>query len=713
MALLLRPDNPVEPVVSLGKPPDAQKLHQEVVERVPARTKSDPHGSNGAARSQHEFGHPLDDANPPLIRVLIVEDSRSDVLLLENELAGATSAQFEVTAVGRVSEAAKLLAKKLFDVVLTDLGLPDCSGLDTFLAIQNAATSLPVIVMTGLSDERMGIRAMRAGAQDYFIKGHLWENGVTRSIRDAIERRRADEAFRRSEARFRASIESLLDGFALLAQVRNQAGEISGFRIDYINESGLCFRPKDGAETAPKTIVDLFPDCHERGLFDELVRVAESGNPFARECVLLCQERGMDLTSPSYDFRAGKTSDGIALSWRDVTPRLRLEAQVLQSQKMNSIGQLASGIAHDFNNLLTVIHGHTDLMKEAKLPGKLADSLQEISAAALRATNLTNQLLTFSRQHPMVAADVDINETVAQMSNMLGRILGEDIRLHVEFRQPPPFVRADRGMIEQILLNLAVNSRDAMPKGGELIIVTSVRQVDAREVELESDVTPGRFVCLSVRDTGCGIEPDHLSKVFEPFFSTKEVGKGTGLGLATVYGIVKQHKGWMSVESKVGSGTVFKVYLPFFEAKASISKPAAEPPKPTTGNETILLVEDEGTIREMAKMFLETQGYQVMEASNGPEAVGIWEKDQNRIDLVVTDLVMPEGLTGRQLAERLQKDRADLKVIFSSGYSCDLFGEDSVLDADTNFLQKPYRLNTLAQMIRDCLDGARTPAIAE
>ena len=250
-------------------------------------------------------------------------------------------------------------------------------------------------------------------------------------------------------------------------------------------------------------------------------------------------------------------------------------------------------------------------------------------------------------------------------------------------------------------------------KGGELSIVTSVRQVDAREIELESDVTPGRFVCLSVRDTGCGIEPDHLSKVFEPFFSTKEVGKGTGLGLATVYGIVKQHKGWMSVDSKVGSGTAFKVYLPFFEAKASITKPAAEPPKPTTGHETILLVEDEGTIREMAKMFLETQGYQVMEASNGPEAVGIWEKDQNRIDLVVTDLVMPEGLTGRQLAERLQKDRADLKVIFSSGYSCDLFGEDSVLDADTNFLQKPYRLNTLAQMIRDCLDGARTPVIAE
>ena len=637
---------------------------------------------------------------------MIVEDSRSDLLLLETELADATSARFETTAVGRVSEATKLLAKEPFDVVLTDLGLPDSSGLDTLLAIQKVASNLPVIVMTSLSDERMGIRAMRAGAQDYFIKGHLWENGLTRAIRDAIERRRAEESLRRSEARFRASIESLLDGFALLAEVRNQAGEISAFRIDYINESGLCFRPKEGAKSSPETIVDLFPDCHARGLFDELVRVAESGQTFTRECVLLCQERGLNLTSPSYDFRAGKTGDGIALSWRDVTPRLRLEAQVLQSQKMNSIGQLASGIAHDFNNLLTVIHGHTDLLKAAKLSGTLSDSLQEISAAALRATNLTSQLLTFSRQHPMVAADVDINETVVQMSNMLGRILGEDIRLQIEFRQPPPFVRADRGMIEQILLNLAVNSRDAMPNGGELRIVTSVRMVKEDEIELESDVTPGRFVCLSVRDNGCGIAPDHLSKVFEPFFSTKEVGKGTGLGLATVYGIVKQHKGWMSVESEVGSGTAFKVYLPYFDARPATTTPPVVVEKPATGHETILLVEDEGTIREMAKMFLETHGYQVMEASNGPEAVKIWEKDQNRIDLVVTDLVMPEGLTGRQLARRLQNDRPDLKVIFSSGHSCDLFGEDSFLDAETNFLQKPYRLDALAQMIRHCLDGA-------
>ena len=389
-----------------------------------------------------------------------------------------------------------------------------------------------------------------------------------------------------------------------------------------------------------------------------------------------------------------------------MTPRLKLEAQLLQSEKMNSIGQLAGGIAHDFNNLLTVIHGHADCLRDSTcLPRELADPVREISAAAVRATYLTKQLLTFSRQHPMIAADIDLNETVAQMSNMLGRILGEELHLQVQFRQPPPSVRADRGMIEQILLNLAVNARDSMPEGGELTIATTVRVVDQTELEMEHDVAPGRFVCLTVRDTGCGIAPDHLSKIFEPFFTTKEVGKGTGLGLATVYGIVKQHKGFMKVESKVGQGTTFEVFLPHSETQSVAPVPIVTVATPARGTETILLVEDEDTIREMAKVFLESHGYRVLEASNGPEALAIWNLDQARVDLLLTDLVMPHGVSGQALAEQLQGDRPNLKVIYSSGYSCDLFGENSFLNPDTNFLQKPYRLNSLAEIIRRCLDS--------
>jgi two-component system cell cycle sensor histidine kinase/response regulator CckA len=260
-------------------------------------------------------------------------------------------------------------------------------------------------------------------------------------------------------------------------------------------------------------------------------------------------------------------------------------------------------------------------------------------------------------------------------------------------------------MIEQILLNLAVNARDSMPKGGELAIVTTVRVVHQSELEMEHDVTPGRFVCLSVRDTGCGIAPDHLSKIFEPFFTTKEVGKGTGLGLATVYGIVKQHKGFMKVESRIGQGTTFEVFLPYSETKAATPAPVVKVATPAHGNETILLVEDEDTIRELAKVFLESHGYHVLEASNGPEALEIWKRDQARVDLLLTDLVMPHGVSGQALAQQLQSDRPNLKVIYSSGYSCDLFGENSFLDPETNFLQKPYRLNSLAEMIRHCIDN--------
>jgi two-component system, cell cycle sensor histidine kinase and response regulator CckA len=648
----------------------------------------------------------LDASETPLVRVLVVEDSRSDLLVLENALAEVTSVRFELTSVGRLKEAMEVLPSNEFDVILSDLGLPDSSGLDTLVTIQKVANGLPIIVMTGLSDERMGIRAMQAGAQDYFVKGHFWENGLVRAIRDAIERRRMEEAIRRSEDRFRASIESLLDGFALLTPIRTMDGVVSGFSVDYINASGLSLRPAAGPLPSPFTLHDLFPDCHEQGLFEKLVRVEGGGDPFIPECVLICHELASELKTPTYDFRAAKTTDGVAISWRDVTPRLRLEAQLLQSEKMNSIGQLAGGIAHDFNNLLTVIHGHADCLRDsACLPRELADPVREISAAAVRATNLTKQLLTFSRQHPMIAADIDLNETVAQMSNMLDRILGEELHLQVQFRRPAPFVRADRGMIEQILLNLAVNARDSMPKGGELAIATAVRAVDQSELQMEHDVTPGRFVCLSVRDTGCGIAPDHLSKIFEPFFTTKEVGKGTGLGLATVYGIVKQHKGFMKVESKIGQGTTFEVFLPYAETKAPVPAPIIKVARPAQGTETILLVEDEDTIRELAKLFLESHGYHVLDASNGPEALEIWKRDQARVDLLLTDLVMPHGVSGQALAQLLQSDRPNLKVIYSSGYSCDLFGENSFLDPETNFLQKPYRLDSLAEMIRHCIDG--------
>ncbi len=648
----------------------------------------------------------LEDDEALLVRALVLEDSRSDLLVLRVALDQIPSIRFEITEASRLREAVAALVRTEFDIILTDLGLPDSSGLETLVKVQEVAKGIPVIVMTGMSDERMGIRAMRAGAEDYFFKGRFWEQGLARAIRDAIDRHRVERELRASEARFRDSIESLLDGFALLRPVRNPGGAITDFTAEYTNAAKLGVRLPRGAVAPPTALLDLFPDCHECGLFRELVRIEAGGDPLTPNRIVLPHHSEADPLGPIYDFRAAKTTEGVALSWRDAKPRLVLEAQLLQSEKMSSVGQLAGGIAHDFNNLLTVIHGEADQLRDAvSLPAELVGAVREISAAAIRATNLTKQLLAFSRQQPMIAAEIDLNDAVAQMSNMIGRVLGEDLRLTLEFRQPPPFVRADRGMIEQILLNLAVNARDAMPNGGELEISTSVRWVEESELVLEPDVTPGKFVCLRVRDQGCGIAPHQVEKIFEPFFTTKEVGKGTGLGLATVYGIVKQHKGWIKVESQVGRGTCFEVYLPHSNAKQATPPAILEIVPTVQGHETILLVEDEDTIREMARDFLTVHGYTILEASDGPAALAIWEREGARIDLLLTDLVMPHGLSGQALAAQLQAERPELKVIYSSGYSFDLFGADSLLNAATNFLQKPYRLNGLAKMIRSCLDA--------
>jgi CheY-like chemotaxis protein/signal transduction histidine kinase len=635
------------------------------------------------------------------IRVLVVEDSATDVLMLEAELADDGGSPFHITDVPRLADAVAVLATEEFDVVLTDLGLPDSSGLDTFLAINKAARGLPVIVMTGLHDEAMGISALRAGAQDYFVKGHL-QHGLARAIRYGIERRRTEETLRRNEERFRASLESLLDGFALLSVVPGADGSvISDFRVDYINE---CGRRQQLANGCAPFLTSLFPEARATRLFAELVDVALTGRSFTRESVLLSDEQ-VCAGKPSFDFRAVKFGEGIALSWRDATERLKLEAQILQSQKMISIGQLAGGIAHDFNNLLTVIHGHTDVLTASTgLPAALKSSVAGISDAATRATNLTRQLLTFSRQHPMVATEIDMNETVAQMSNMLSRILGEDIALQLHFRQPPPFVLGDRSMIEQVLLNLAVNARDAMPSGGKLTVTTSVRTVEDAELEREADVAAGQFVCLTMRDEGCGIPRDHLGKIFEPFFTTKAFGKGTGLGLATVYGIVKQHKGYIRLDSAPGNGTTFEVFLPYVvHTPPAEELPLAQMPEADECGATILFVEDEASIREVATMYLKTNGYRVIAANDGKQALTLWDQHQHEIDLVLTDLMMPGGLNGHQLVQQLQADRPELKAIFVSGYSSDLFGEETFLDETTNFLQKPYRLKNLAEMVHECL----------
>jgi two-component system, cell cycle sensor histidine kinase and response regulator CckA len=429
----------------------------------------------------------------------------------------------------------------------------------------------------------------------------------------------------------------------------------------------------------------------------------------ARECLRQGQSRlGEELTINarrlSWSFFPIITSQVVHCYGSDITQRVNLEAQLRHAQKLESIGQLAAGVAHDFNNILTIIQGHADrLLGQFDGDRNVTEPLKLVSTAAKRGSSLTRQLLMFSRKQVMQSKVIDLNAVLANLTKMLHRLLGDDVVLESNFADRLPHVEADVGMIDQILMNLSVNARDAMPKGGRLSIATRVVSIDDAYVQQHPDARPGQFVCLQVSDTGCGMDRATLARIFEPFFTTKEVGKGTGLGLATVYGIVKQHQGWIEVISQPGAGSTFKVYFPGSDKPLEAAAERAGDDKISGGHETILVVEDEPVLRELARMILKDYNYKVLEASSGLEALQVWEKHKGRIDLLLTDMVMPQGMSGRELAERLRRQKPDLKVIYTSGYSSDVMGHENAT-REIKFLQKPYPPPELAQAVRECLD---------
>ncbi len=391
----------------------------------------------------------------------------------------------------------------------------------------------------------------------------------------------------------------------------------------------------------------------------------------------------------------------------DITEVLNLEAQFRHAQKLESVGQLAAGIAHDFNNILTVIQGYADTLLTRVNGDKVsAGALKQVSAASRRAAGLTRQLLMFSRKQMIQLKVLDLSAVLKNLQNMLPRLLGEDIVLEASYASEACSIEADTGMIEQVVMNLAVNSRDAMPNGGKLSISTSTMEIDANYVRQHADSRTGHFSCLTVTDTGCGMDRKTLDRIFEPFFSTKEVGKGTGLGLATVYGIVKQHQGWLEVTSAVGVGTTFKIFLPAVQAESEQSAEAGAGAEPVRGGkETILLVEDEPVVRELVRDILRDYEYEVLEATTGVGALQVWDEHDGKVDLLLTDMVMPEGMSGRELAKQLKSRKRDLKIIYSSGYSSEIVGKDFD-QSQCVFLAKPYLPVELAKVVRDCLDSA-------
>ena len=459
------------------------------------------------------------------------------------------------------------------------------------------------------------------------------------------------------------------------------------------------------SETLGQPMLMLFPDELKYEEADILARIAcgESVEHFETERLRKDGTRLRVSATISPLKNAQGEIVGASTIARDTTRQHILEEQLRQSQKMEAIGQLAGGVAHDFNNILAVIQMQAELSKmEGNSSPEQVVCLDEIQAAANRAANLTRQLLLFSRRQRLQPRELDLSDSITGMTKMLRRILGEDIQMQFKYAPQPLFILADAGMMDQVLMNLTLNSRDAMPNGGELVIETTAVELAASEA---ATTRPGAFVRLSVSDTGCGIPPEIQPRIFEPFFTTKDVGKGTGLGLATVFSIVQQHQGWISVASQPGQGTTFHIYLPRL-AKTSVRQPVVEsaPATASGGTETILLVEDDDALRASVLKSLAQLGYRLLEAASGSAALQVWRQHRDEIHLLLTDLVMPGGMSGKELGERLLQENPKLKVIYASGYSAEVAGKDFPLTEGVNFLAKPFPMQTLAQTIRACLD---------
>ena len=509
--------------------------------------------------------------------------------------------------------------------------------------------------------------------------------------RDITERKRTEAALQESERRYRTLAEAAHDSIFIVDRSR---------RIEYQNEAAKARFGLLGVDTTGKRLDEVFPPDTASRMDHQLSTVFTTGE---RQLV---EER---FTTPTGDMwfetwlvpiLEGSNVLAVMGVARDVTKRKMLEQQFIQSQKMEAVGHLAGGIAHDFNNLLTAILGYSELLEDRlnDAPDILAD-VQEIKKAGERASRLTRQLLAFSRKQPMTRQPVDLNGVVGDVQKMLGRILGEDIDLSV-LQGDVPEVMADPSQIEQILLNLAVNARDAMPKGGSLTIATANADIDAAFVQRHPGATPGRYASLTLRDTGSGMSEEILAHVFEPFFTTKPQGKGTGLGLSTVYGIVKQNAGYVTIDSRPNDGTCVTVFWPVRDgASASETSNAQSVSRALDGSETVLLVEDEPGIRSLMRKTLEPYGYHVLEAHDVSEAKDLAAK-ADHIDLLLSDVVMP-GLNGPDLAQRIVRLQNRIKVLYMSGFPSVLSDQDR---ARVAFLAKPFTPLALVRKVRECLD---------
>ncbi|MCG3206958.1 MAG: Sensor histidine kinase RcsC [Anaerolineae bacterium] len=806
-----------------------------------------------------------------LINLLLVEDNPGDVRLVREMLAEAGSsnaeAAFKITHKGRLDQALAAVNTDQFDLVLLDLSLPDSHGLETFYQMLNAVNELPLVILSGLGDEKVAVEAVHAGAQDYLVKGSMNEFSLPRAIRYAIERNHTERDLRRRNralallnkiiaasavilkpeeileiackelaetfdmpravatllnddktnavvvAQYSAQEEFMALGITIsltenpaLQRLLNYQGPLmitdtrSDLRLtalyNLLDKFGvvsllvLPLRIRDEVigslslqSSVPRAFsteeLDLAWSVADQvalslarvKLDQERQLLSTAVNKTAENVIITDADGTIVYVNQAFEHTTGYTraeavghnprllksghqppefyhqlwttikngqvwhgrfvnqkkdgtlytedatitpvsdSSGQIVNFvavkRDITNELQREAQYLQAQKMEAIGRLAGGVAHDFNNLLTVITGYAEisLLNQTEPDDPLQKNLEEIVKASERAANLTRQLLAFSRKQIIQPVALNLNDSISDISKMLQRLIGEDVELVTLPGKDLGTIKADPGQIEQILMNLAINSRDAMPHGGKLTIETANVYLDQTYTSQHIDVKPGQYVLLAVSDTGIGMDAETQARIFEPFFTTKDKEKGTGLGLATVYGIVKQNSGHVWVYSELGRGTTFKVYLPQFKRAAILAGQQYQTQSIADGTETILVIEDEAPVRKLVYYTLQEKGYTVLEAENGHEAVQLCRQYQEPIHLILTDVVMPGGLVGSQLIQQLLSLHPEMKVLYMSGYPDRSIIHHGILADGSAFLQKPFTPTNLTRKVRTVLDG--------
>jgi two-component system cell cycle sensor histidine kinase/response regulator CckA len=637
------------------------------------------------------------------LSVLLVGDLEEDFFLIREILdrnRRALPANLDHAA--SLEEARKMLQGHQYGLVLFEHATIDAAAVKLLADLLETGSTIPFIVLTEQADEKAVAEIIQAGASDCVEKSQLNGANLLRTIRFALnlhssqlKRQKAEESLRKLSCAVEQSADAII--------ITNHAG-----LIQYVNPAFEALTGYSRNEAVGQSPSILTSGQQAPPLYRELWENISVGSVYSS--ITVNRKKNGELyyvdesISPIKD--AGGNITHFVSNGRDLTKRLHLEEQLLQAQKMDAVGRLAGGVAHDFNNLLTIITSYSELaLDSVAAQSPTHDRLQEILGAARRAAELTRQLLAFSRNQPQALRVADLNPVVGGIIETLQRLIGEDIELTFKPGGGLGKIRFDPVQIEQILMNLAANARDAMPGGGKCSIETSSVYLDESYVCRKKSVIPtGSYVSLTMTDTGSGISADHLPHIFDPFYTTKPSGKGTGLGLATVYGIVKQNHGFVWAYSEAGMGTIFKIYLPCVRSAAAGTEEVTKPVEPVArGIETLLVVEDEPALRRATAEFLEICGYKVLAAKDGQDALFVANNYGKAIHMAVTDVVMPR-MSGGQLANEFATIRPEMRILFVSGYAGQTILDHKVMDLENDFLQKPFTLRQLANKVRKVLD---------